>query len=146
MQTCEIGDYRLTLSEMSRRSQVALSTWFNEWLTGPSKHLDKIQRLSAISTQVILHSRINLYRDGEKLSNGTYDLGEDAKITLPLTEACLNDDLPASLVLWMVDAAGKENSATLEGFLAGTRVIQQSMTRSLARLSDSGPSSKSTPA
>lgn len=146
MATYDLGEYRITLTEMSRRSQIALSTWFNAWLTGPGSQADKVQVLAAISTQVILHSKISLYRGEEKLPDGTHQLTPEISLTLPLTETCLNDELPASLVAWMVDAAGQENGTTLAGFLAGVRVMTQNMRRSLARVSDSGPSGRSTPA
>jgi hypothetical protein len=142
MQSHDVNDhYRITLSEMSRRSQVEISTWFNGWLAGSGDMLDKLKVVSAISTQVILYSRLALYRDGEKLPEGTYELEDGVTITLPLTEVCLNE-LPASLVAWLIDAAGRENAFVLESFLAGARAIQKNMTNRLARRSASGPSNE----
>lgn len=137
------GGYRITVGEMSRKSQLAISTWFNDWFSGGGEQLGKLQSVSAISTQVILHSRIGLYKGSEKLPNGTYTPEEDMVITLPLTEACLNE-LPASLVTWLIDAAGRENATVLEGFLAGVRAMTARGMTTYARLSASGPLSKPT--
>lgn len=138
MQTLDLeGGYRLTVSEMSRRAQLEISTWFNNWMAGGGSNLEKLQSVTAISTQVILHSRIALHRDTEKLPDGTYTLADGTVLTLPLTEVCLND-LPASLVAWLIDAAGRENTLTLESFLAGMRVIQKRLTKTPAPPSGSG--------
>jgi hypothetical protein len=142
MQTRDVNDrYRITVSEMSRRSQLTISSWFNDWLAGGKDNLDKLKTVTAISTQVILHSRLALYQDGEKLPDGTYTLEEGAVLTLPLTEECLNE-LPASLVAWLIDAAGTENSLILETFLAGTQAMAKRGQRIRARLSASGLSNK----
>lgn len=145
MQARELeGGYRLTVGEMSRQSHLDLSTWFNGWFNGGGEQLEKLQTVSAISTQVILRSRIALYRGAEKLPDGTYDIEDGLTITLPLTEAGLNN-LPASLVVWLIDAAGRENAIVLEGFLAAVRVATANMKMTSARLSANGPSSRPTP-
>jgi hypothetical protein len=139
MQALDYGDgFRITVAEMSRRSQLTISSWFNDWLTGSGDTPDKLKTVSAISTQVILHSRIALHRNGEKLPEGTYALEDGVTVTLPLTEDSLND-LPASLVAWLIDAAGKENPLILGTFLAATRVLATSGQKTLERLSASGP-------
>lgn len=144
MQAFDInGEYRITVSEMSRKSQLAVSTWFNDWVTSGGEQLKKLQTVSAISTQIILHSRLALYRGTEKCPDGTYTIEDGMVITLPLTEACLGD-LPASLVVWLIDAAGRENAVTLEGFLAGIRTAAANGMATYARLSASGHSSKPT--
>lgn len=145
MQALDIGErYRLTVSEMSRRSQLDISTWFNEWMIGGGAKLDKLHTVSEISTQIILHSRIALYRDGAKLTEGVYRLNEDITIELPLSEANL-DDLPASLVTWLIDAAGRENATTLESFLAGVTLMTARGMRTYERLSDNGRLTRQTP-
>jgi len=145
MQTYALAnDYTLTVSEMSRRSQLAISSWFNEWFLSSSATVDKLSTVSAISTQIILHSRVALYRGAEKLPDGTYTIDDDLTLTLPLTEARLND-LPYSCVAWMIDAAGKENQAILENFLAGVRASTKNGSQMFARLSGSGLSSRPTP-
>lgn len=137
--------YRLTVSEMSRKSQLAISTWYNGWISGGGDNLEKLKFVSAISTQVILHSRLTLYKDGEKLADGTYIPEDGTVITLPMTEACLND-LPASLAAWLIDAAGRENPLILETFLAVARRVLKNGKTMQERLSASGQSSKPTPA
>ena|SRR5688572_20134501 len=138
------GQYRITVAEMNRKSHLAVSTWYNGWLAGGGDNLEKLKFVSAVSTQIILHSRITLYRDDEKLSDGTYELEDGVIFTLPMTEACLND-LPYSLVAWLIDAAGKENPVTLETFLAGARTIQKRGRKMYERLSASGRFGKQTP-
>lgn len=138
MLSLELNDrYRLTVSEMSRKSQLVISTWYNGWISGGGDNLDKLKFVSAISTQVIVNSRLSLYRDGEKLPDGTYTVEDDTTITLPMTEACLND-LPASLAAWLIDAAGRENPLILETFLAVARRVLKNGTKIHERLSDSG--------
>jgi hypothetical protein len=138
MQSLDFNNHcRITVSEMSRRSQLEISSWFNDWIAGGKENLDKLKTVTAISTQVILHSRIALYMDGEKMPDGLYMMEEGAVQTLPLTEECLNE-LPASLVAWLIDAAGTENSLILANFLAGTRAVVRNGQRTHARLSASG--------
>ena len=144
MQSLDLAnDYTLSLSEMSRRSQLAISSWFNEWFLS-TRGADKLQTVSAISTQVILHSRLTLSRNGERLPDGVYTIEEGMVIALPLTETSLND-LPASLVAWMIDAAGRENAGTLANFLAGIRTATTNGKMAFARLSVSGLSNRSIP-
>jgi hypothetical protein len=138
MQTLDLPNgYRLTVSEMSRKSQLAISTWFNEWITGIGKDAPKLDTVSNISTQVILHSRVVLYKDGIECTNGTYDIEEGVTIVIPLTVTCL-DEMPASLFVWFADAAGQENALVLRTFLAGVRVMTTRGTKIYERLSDSG--------
>lgn len=136
--------YRLTVLEMSRKSQLAISTWFNGWFAGGGSDLTKLQSVSEISTQVILHSRLSLSLDGVKVPDGAYAIEEGMTITLPMTEDCLNNDLPASLVVWLIDAAGRENATVLNGFLAGVRTVTRRGQMTSARLFASGPSSSLT--
>ncbi len=145
MQSRELSNnYRLTVSEMSRKSQLAISTWFNSWFAGGSNILTKLQTVSEISTQIILHSRLTLYKGSERCENGTYVIDDEITLALPLTETGLNDQ-PASLVAWLIDAAGRENAVTLEGFLASVRVMSARMTTTFERLSDNGRFTNQTP-
>lgn len=137
-------EYRLTIGEMSRKSHLALSTWYNDWLTAGGDNLKKLTFVSAISTQVILYSRLTLYRKGEKQPDGTYEIEEGFSLTLPLTEAGLND-LPLSLSAWLIDAAGRIHPHILETFLAAARRIAQSGKRIQERLSASGQLDRSIP-
>jgi len=139
MRTCDLPNgYRMTISEMSRRSQLVISSWFNEWLLSTQGEvIPKFKTVSAISTQVILHSRVALYRGDERLSDGLHKIEDGLTITLPLTEAGL-DDLPASVAAWMIDAAGQENASTLANFLAGIRAATTNGKTTFARLSANG--------
>jgi len=144
MQTLDLPNgYRVTVSEMSRRSQLAISSWFNEWITGAGKNAPKLDTVSTISTQVILHSRLALYREGVKCADGMHVIEDGVVFPVPMTEDALNE-LPASLVAWLIDAAGRENESTLQNFLSATRLITARGMRTYARLSDSGRSNSQT--
>lgn len=137
MQTIRYNDYSICIREMSRKSQLSISQWFRGWIADLSSDITKLQTVTEISTQVILHSHITLYRNDVRLTDGTYDLEEGVRFTLPLTAECLND-LPVSLAADMIDAAGKENSFVLASFLAGTRALLTRQMKTFERRSDSG--------
>lgn len=139
-----VGGYRLTVSEMSRKSQLAISTWFNAWFAGGGSSATKLESVSEISTQVILHSRIALYHEGVKLSDGGYVIDDGLTITLPLTEEGI-DAFPASIAVWLIDAAGKENATVLGSFLAAIRTVTSRGMMTSERLSGNGRLSKLTP-
>lgn len=141
MQTHDLSNgYTITISEMTRKSQLTISTWFNEWLTGIGANASKLDTVSAISTQIILHSRLTLFQDGVKCADGMYEIEDGVFFPVPMTETALNE-LPASWVAWMIDAAGKENAVVLTGFLAAIRLTAARGTKTYERLSGSGRSS-----
>lgn len=118
MQTYIHNGYTFALDEMSRRAQVACIAELNRRI-GALAELDDIQRMAAITTLILLRSRLTVTApDGSVLPPGDHDLG-GAVLTLPLTEACVNDVLPASLTGWMITASAEENLYTLQSFLAG---------------------------
>ncbi len=126
---------------MSRRSQLAISSWFNEWFLSTRGQADKLATVSAISSQVVLYSRLALYKQGEKQPDGLYQIDEGVTVVIPMTEENLGN-LPASLAAWMIDAAAKENQFILSNFLAGARTAMSRGEKMSERLSASGLSGK----
>jgi hypothetical protein len=135
-------DYRFAISEMSRQSQLELSAWYNDWILDGADNLKRLQAVTAISTKVVLASRHALYRKGEKLPAGTYEIEDGFTMTLPLTEAGVNE-LPLSFAAWLIDAAGRIHPYILETFLAAGRRIEKAVTTIRARPSASGQSDRS---
>ena len=118
MTTYTHNDFTFTVAEMSRRAQLACALEFRAWLETAGE-LSELERVAAISTMVALHTRLSVVDvNGVLLPNGTHDLG-DGILTLPLTRECLDNDLPASLTGWLINAAAERNVYVLQGFLDG---------------------------
>src|SRR5688572_10587543 len=140
----ELNDeYRFVISEMSRQSQLEISSWYNDWILQGGDNLKRLQAVTAISTKVVLHSRHTLYRKGEKLPDGTYEIEDGFTITLPMTEAGVNE-LPLSFAAWLIDAAGRIHPFILETFLASGLRMKKTAQTMTERLSASGLSGRST--
>lgn len=136
-------EYRFVISEMSRRDQLEISSWYNDFILEGGDNLKRLKAVTAISAKIVLASRHTLYRKDEKLPAGTYEIEDGFTLTLPLTETGLND-LPLSFTAWLIDAAGRIHPSILETFLAATLRIKRSGTRIYERLSDSGLSDRLT--
>lgn len=121
-------EYRFVISEMNRRDHLVLSTWYNEWILEGGDNLKRLQAVTTISTKIVLASRHALYRNGEKLPDGTYEIEDGFIITLPMTAECLNE-LPLSFTAWLIDSAGRIHPHILETFLASAQRIGRMMTR-----------------
>lgn len=119
MQKETFDGYTYILNEMSRRSQIEAITELDARLDElAGKH--EVQRAAAITNMVLLRSRLTVLDPrGDRLPDGIYALPNGDRLTLPLTEEVINEDLSASLVGWLIEASAKENKYVLESFLAG---------------------------
>jgi hypothetical protein len=126
MATHRYNGYLFTLYEMSRKSQLDCAAEFRAWLD-TAVDLTDLERVAAISTMVTLRSRLEVTGAAGRLPDGQHDLGDGACLTLPLTRACLDNDLPASLTGWLVEAAARENAYTLESFLAWVKQVTRKL-------------------
>ena len=127
MQSYPYQDYTFTLREMSRKSQLECAAEFRVWLD-TAGDLTELDRVAQISTMVTLRSRLTVTGGNGELPAGKHDLGDGTVLTLPLTRDCLDNDLPASLTGWLINAAAEENAYVLEGFLAGVNRIIRTLT------------------
>lgn len=116
---------KITLGQMSWKRQLACTRDFQTWIENVAMNQDSFARQTAIVTMIVLHSPIRVYRDGVELPNGTHDI-DDAIIALPLTEDSMNE-LPASIVMFLVKAAQEVNAAILASFLDGLTVTKATM-------------------
>jgi hypothetical protein len=122
--------FTFTVSEMSRKAQLDCALEFRAWLEGAGD-LSELERVAAISTMITLRTRLMVTDpDGMSLSGGKHDLGDDVVLTLPLTRECLDNDLPASLTGWLINAAAERNIYTLQGFLDGMNRITTMLSES----------------
>lgn len=137
-------EYRFVISEMSRRDQLEISSWYNDFILEGGDNLKRLKAVTAISTKIVLASRHTLYRKDEKLQPGTHEIEDGFTLTLPLTEAGLND-LPLSFTAWLIDAAGRIHPYILETFLAAGRRMERSAKRMHEHLSASGLSGRQIP-
>lgn len=114
-----IGEYRLVVSEMSWKQQLACSRQFTQWITGgEAQGQNPFEKQVALATMLTLYSDIRLYQDNEQLPPGTYQLAENVTLTLPLTAEGLNN-LPLSIAQFLVVTTQEVNPLALQNFLAG---------------------------
>lgn len=134
-------EYRFVISEMTRRDHLDISAWFNDWILEGGDNLKRLKAVTAISTKIVIASRHSLYKGGEKLPDGTYEIEDGFSLTLPMTAASL-DDLPLSFTAWLIDSAGRIHPHILETFLVSAQRIERSITKPTASASVSGQSEK----
>jgi hypothetical protein len=122
MTSKQFGDYIVTVGEMSWKTQLQCAREFTTWITHEAEDLDVFNKQVSIATLVTLYAPIVLSREGERVSTGTFDLGEGVTLTLPLTRESL-DNLPTTLAQFLVTGAVQENQTVLDNFLAGAQTL-----------------------
>ncbi len=116
------AQYRIVVSEMSWKEQLACSAEFVAWMSDKATAHDSFANQVAIATMLTLHSRVRVYRGESLLSNGTYDLGEGVTITLPLTKEGI-EDLPGSLAQFLIQSSQEVNPQAIANFLDGVTAM-----------------------
>lgn len=122
MATLQWNDHiRITVSEMSWKQQLEASADFLTWMQEEAPKQEQLQRQASLAVILILHSRVSIYRDNVRLEAGKHEIDDGVFLTLPLTKEGL-EDLPVSIVKFLLISGQEVNPQTIASFLDGTTV------------------------
>lgn len=121
---------RFVVTEMSWKQQLACSVEFKAWLDSDAGLQDPFSKQVAIATMLLLYSRVQVYFDGGLLPDGKHTLGEGVVLTLPLTKDSV-EDLPGSIVQFLIRAAQEENPTAIANFTEGLMAMTANLSARL---------------
>lgn len=121
---------RVVVSEMSWKQQLEASADFLAWMQDEAPQQEQLQRQAALAVILILHSRISVYRDNVLLENGRHEIDDGVFLTLPLTKSGL-EDLPVSIVKFLLISGQEVNPQTIASFLDGLTAMTAQISATL---------------